>query len=351
MSKRVCVIPGDDAAPEAVGPTLRVLQAMEPTIEFTELPSGEDGTAEHGDQWNDVCREAIDATDTTLFGSSSGLTPAIGYLRYGKDTYANVRPTRYLPGVASPLRDPEGIDFVIVRENTEDVYTGIEGDLQQLVPLGLTSRRNNPLPEDGGQFAIKVITEAGTRRIVEFAFRLAQERKERGHIGRVTSACKWNVLPQTDGLFRDVAAEVARDYPEIEYVNYLADDFARRLVATPHEIDVAVLPNLYGDILSDEAAALVGGLGLAPSACYGDDFAYFEPVHGTAPDIAGTNTINPTATLLSAAMMLDHLDFSDASQRLVAAIEGIYENGKALTPDQGGNATSEQFCDALIARL
>ena len=112
-----------------------------------------------------------------------------------------------------------------------------------------------------------------------------------------------------------------------------------------------MLPNLYGDILSDEAAALVGGLGLAPSACYGDDFAYFEPVHGTAPDIAGTNTINPTATLLSAAMMLDHLDFSDASERLVEAIEGIYVEGKTLTPDQGGSATSEEFCDAVIARL
>ena len=134
-------------------------------------------------------------------------------------------------------------------------------------------------------------------------------------------------------------------------MNYLADDFARRIVATPLEIDVAVLPNLYGDILSDEAAALVGGLGLAPSACYGDDFAYFEPVHGTAPDIAGTNTINPTATLLSAAMMLDHLDLPDASRRLVAAVEAIYEDGNVLTPDQGGSATSDQFCDAVIARL
>ena len=351
MVKRVCVIPGDDAAPEAVGPTLRVLQAMEPTIEFIELPSGEDGTAEHGDRWGAVCREAIDATDTTLFGSSSGLTPAIGYLRYGKDTYANVRPTRYLPGAKSPLRDPHGIDFVIVRENTEDVYTGVEGDLSLLAPLKLTGRRDKPLPTEGGQFAIKVITEHGTRRIVEFAFRLAQQRKEQGHLGRVTSACKWNVLPRTDGLFRDIAAEVARDYPEIEYVNYLADDFARRIVATPLEIDVAVLPNLYGDILSDEAAALVGGLGLAPSACYGDDFAYFEPVHGTAPDIAGTNSINPTATLLSAAMMLDHLDLPDAGRRLVAAVEAIYEDGKVLTPDQGGSATSDQFCDAVIARL
>ncbi|MDP6605790.1 MAG: isocitrate/isopropylmalate family dehydrogenase [Dehalococcoidia bacterium] len=351
MTRRVCVIPGDDAAPEAVLPSLRVLQAMEPGIEFVELPDGQAGRREHGDRWNDVCIEAIEATDTTLFGSSSGATPAIGYLRYGKDTYANVRPTRYLPGAESPLRNPEGIDFVIVRENTEDVYTGIEGDLSLLTPLKLTSRRNNPLPESGGRFAIKVITEEKTRRVVEFAFRLAQRRKDRGHRGSVISACKWNVLPQTDGLFRDVAAEVASEYHDIEYTNYLADDFARRIVATPLDLDVVVLPNLYGDILSDEAAALVGGLGLAPSACYGDDFAYFEPVHGTAPDIMGAGTINPTATLLSAAMMLDHLELGDAGDRLVGAIEAVFADGSTMTPDQGGDSTAEQFCDAVIERL
>ncbi len=351
MTRRVCVIPGDDAAPEAVLPSLRVLKSMELDIDFVELPDGESGRREYGDRWNEVCREAIDATDTTLFGSASGATPAIGYLRYGKDTYANVRPTRYLPGAASPLREPEGIDFVIVRENTEDMYTGVEGDLSLLTPLRLTSRRGNALPESGGRFAIKVITEEKTRRVVDFAFRLARRRKERGHRGSVISACKWNVLPQTDGLFRDVAAEVAGGYPDIEYTNYLADDFARRIVATPLDLDVVVLPNLYGDILSDEAAALVGGLGLAPSACYGDDFAYFEPVHGTAPDIAGTGTINPTATLLSVAMMLDHLEFGDAGDRLVSAVEAVFAGGATLTPDQGGSASTEQFCDAVVERL
>ena len=196
-----------------------------------------------------------------------------------------------------------------------------------------------------------MITEEGSRRIVDFAFRLARRRAEQGHPGKVTAACKYNMLPQTDGLFRRVAREVADQYPDIEYEDYIIDDFARRIVADPHALDVVVLPNLYGDILSDEASALVGGLGVAPSAGYAEDFAYFEPVHGTAPDIMGTHTINPTATLLSAAMMLEHLDFGEAAEQLERAVEGVYAQGETLTPDQGGSATSDEFCDAVMRRL
>ena len=352
MSKRVCVIPGDESAPEAVGPALRVLKAMELDIDYTELPSGEQGLEEHGDQWGDVCKAAIDGTDTTLFGSTSGKTPALGYLRWGKDAYAGVRPVRYMPGASSPLREPEGIDFVIVRENMEDLYSGVEGDLETLKPLGFINRLTGaPIPDSGGRFALKVITEEGSRRIVDFAFRLARRRAEQGHPGKVTAACKYNMLPQSDGLFRRVAREVADQYPDIEYEDYIIDDFARRIVADPHALDVVVLPNLYGDILSDEASALVGGLGVAPSAGYAEDFAYFEPVHGTAPDIMGTHTINPTATLLSAAMMLEHLDFGEAAEQLERAVEGVYAQGETLTPDQGGSATSDEFCDAVMRRL
>ena len=351
MTKRVCVIPGDDAAPEAVRPAVRVLQGMELDIDYVPLPSGEEGRIEYGDRFDEVCREAIDSCDTTLFGSTSGKTPALGYLRWAKGTYANVRPVRYITGALSPLREPEGIDFVIVRENTEDLYSGVEGDLSTLAPLGLTSRLTGaPLPEHG-RFALKVITEASSRRIVEFAFQLARERKLGGSPGKVTASCKYNMLRRTDGLFREVAREVAAEHPDIEFEDYIVDDFARRIVATPRELDVVVLPNLYGDILSDEAAALVGGLGMAPSACYSDDFAYFEPVHGTAPDIVGTNSINPTATLLSAAMMLAHLGFDDASGRLTSAIESVYAAGESLTPDQGGTATSDEFCDMVARQL
>ena len=159
------------------------------------------------------------------------------------------------------------------------------------------------------------------------------------------------MLPESDGLFREVALRVAPDYPEIEFESFIVDDFAHRLVARPHELDVVVLPNLYGDVLSDAAAALAGGLGLAASGCYGDDYAYFESAHGTAPDIAGRNIINPTATLLSAAMMLDYLGLQDAGAGLVRAIELVYAEGKVLTPDQGGRASTGEFCDAVSAAL
>jgi isocitrate/isopropylmalate dehydrogenase len=352
MTKRVCVIPGDDAAPEAVLPALGVLKSMEMDIGFVELPSGEEGQAKYGSDWAGVCREAIDSCDTTLFGSTSGKTPALGYLRWQKETYANVRPVKYMRGARSPLREPEGIDFLIVRENMEDMYVGVEGDLQTLKPLGLTNRlTRRPIPSEGGTFALKIITEHNTRRIVDYACRLAVKRKAAGRPGRLTVACKYNMLPQTDGLFRRVAAEVAKGYPNLEYEDYIVDDFARRIVASPHDLDVVVLPNLYGDILSDEAAALVGGLGVAPSACFSETFAYFEPVHGTAPDIVGKRIINPTATLLSAAMMLEYLGLQSEASALERAVEAVYADGRSLTPDQGGSATSDEFCEAVRAKL
>lgn len=352
MTKRVCVIPGDDAAPEAVLPSLSVLRSMELDIEFVDLPSGEEGQARYGEGWAQVCREAIDSCDTTLFGSTSGKTPALGYLRWQKGTYANLRPVKYMPGARSPLREPEGIDFVIVRENMEDMYVGVEGDLGVLKPLALTNRlTRRPIPQEGGRFALKVITEENTRRIVEYGCRLAMRRKAEGRPGRLTVACKYNMLPQTDGLFRRVATEVAKGYPDLDYEDYIVDDFARRIVASPHDLDVVVLPNLYGDILSDEASALVGGLGVAPSACYSDDFAYFEPVHGTAPDIAGKRIINPTATLLSAAMMLEYLGLAEEAAALEKAVEAVYAEGRTLTPDQGGNATSDDLCRAVRDKL
>ena len=352
MTKRVCVIPGDDASPEAVLPALGVVKSLEADIEWLVLPSGEEGQAQHGEGWSRVLKEAVDSCDTTWFGSSSGKTPVIAHLRWGQGTYANIRPVKYLPGAKSPLARPEGIDFVIVRENMEDMYSGVEGDLEALQPLAFVNRQTGlPIPTTGGKFAVKVITEANTRRIVEYGARLALQRKAQGYPGRLTVSCKHNVLRESDGLFRRVAREVAAQYPELEYEDYIADDFARRIVAEPHRLDVVVLPNLYGDIFSDEASALVGGLGVAPSGCYADDFAYFESVHGSAPDIAGKHIINPTATLLSAAMMLRHLGFDEDGERLERAIAAVYAEGRSLTPDQGGTAGTEDFCAAVRARL
>lgn len=348
--KKVVVLPGDDAAPETVGAAMEVLRALAPDIEYVEFPPGE--------QWvrgtTDVnVRAAIDDSDSTLFGSTSGKTVAIGYLRWGKETYANLRPARYIPGAQSPLAHPEGIDFVIVRENLEDLYLGLEGPLEALAPLKLHSRITRSALDTSvrGKFAIKVITEHNTRRIVEFAFKLARKRRAAGGKGKVTCTSKYNMLRQSDELFRRIAEEMAPAYPDIRYEQFIIDDFARRVVQSPHDLDVVVTPNLYGDIMSDAAAGTIGGLGLAPSGCYGDDYAYFESVHGTAPDIVGKNVINPTATMLSAAMMLEYLGFDDASKRFETAVRKVYADGRVLTPDQGGHSSTTDFTRAVIANL
>jgi isocitrate/isopropylmalate dehydrogenase len=356
---RVAVVPGDDASPEAVHPALEVLRALGPPIDWDVLPDGAKlaRTTTRAER-ETLIRAAVDTADTVLFGATSGTTGGIGYLRWGKGTYANVRPIRWRPGVPSPLREPAGIDYVIVRENLEDAYTGLEGNLDALLASGLDTRpfgglveEREPLAAAGdGRYALKVITRRNTERVAEFACRLALERMSHGSRGSVTVAGKWNVL-SADGYFRDVAAEVVARHPELTFEEYLADDFARRLIATPHDLDVVLLPNLYGDLLSDEGAATVGGLGVVPSGCYSVDFAYFEPVHGSAPDIAGTGTINPTATILSAAMLLDHLGLTEYARRLEDAVDATIAAGALLTPDLGGTATTAEFAAAVAEHL
>jgi len=352
--KRVVVIEGEDAAPEAVRPAVALIQQLGLDIEWSHPPVGQRGVEACGSPCPPEARRAIDDSDTTLFGATSGLSaPALFYLRWGKQTYANVRPTRYLPGCRSPMARPEGIDFVIVRENLEDLYVGVEGDLRDPAMLGLHSRTAQcPVSELApGAFALKVISERGTDRVARFAFELARRRKARGRPGLVTCGTKHNMLARSDGLFRQRVERVAGDYPDIELQTFIVDDLARRLVAEPHSLDVVVLPNLYGDILSDAAAGLVGGLGLAASGCYGDAYAYFESVHGSAPDIAGRNVINPTATLLSGAMMLDYLGFDAAARRLEEAIAGVHADARCQMPDQGGSASTTEFCAAVARRL
>jgi isocitrate/isopropylmalate dehydrogenase len=241
------------------------------------------------------------------------------------------------------LQEPAG------GENLEDVYAGAEGDLEQLRPLAIRSRLGpGPLADLGpGRFAIKIHTRAGSERVLRFAFELARRRKADGRPGVVTCGTKHNVLPRSDGYFLELARRVHAEYPDLGFTSYLADDLARRLVAVPHQLDVVVLPNLYGDLFSDLAAGTVGGLGLAPSGCYGDGYAYFESAHGTAPDLAGLGTINPTATLLSAGMMLEYLGFPDEARRLSRAVERTYQEGRALTPDQGGRASAAQLCESV----
>ena len=376
--KTIAVIEGDDAAPEAVRPVVALLDSLNIGIEWrypevgepsagvregaplankepsagvregAPLARKEHAEARSGSAFPPAAKQIIDDADTTLFGATSGKAgAALHYLRWGKDTYANVRPCRFLPGCLSPLAAPEGIDFVIVRENLEDLYVGVEGDLAELAPLGLTGRTTRRAVHElgSGRYAVKAITREGTERVARFALELAAKRR-----GKLTCATKHNMLRETDGLFLDVAREVAAEYPNVAFESYIVDDFACRMIREPQQFDVVVMPNQYGDILSDAAAGLLGSLGLAPSGCYGDDYAYFEPAHGTAPDIAGRNIINPTATILSATMMLEYLGFAAQARQIEAAVERVYAEGPR-TPDQGGAATTTEFCQAVARAL
>jgi len=348
--KRVAVIAGEDASPEAVHPTIEILHALALDIDFALPAVGAEGLRTCGDLFPAGARKSIDEADAVLFGAASAAAiPALFYLRWGRQTYANLRPARWIPGFQSPLADPEGIDIALVRENLEDVYAGVEGDLAQLAPLDLQSLTwGRPLAALGpGTFALKVITERGAERVLRFAFALAQRRKRAGRPGRLTCTQKHNMLFVSDGLFRRTAERLATEFTDVDLEVLIIDDFAHRLVRRPQDFDVVVMPNLYGDILSDAAAGLIGGLGLAPSGCYGDSFAYFEPCHGTAPDLAGKNCINPTATILSAVMMLEHLGYDAAARALDAAVAAVYGAGRWLTPDQGGAASTTEFCRAV----
>jgi isocitrate/isopropylmalate dehydrogenase len=330
---------------------MTVLRHLDPPVDWDELAPGVELAGIERAEREAMVRQRIDAADTVLFGSTNGTTPGVEYMRWGRRTFANVRPVRWRPGYRSPLAHPEHIDYVIVRENLEDAYVGIMGDLTALRDAGLVGPRARLVNEGEGRYAAKVITRAGTEQVARFAFDLATQRQRSGQAGKVTVSAKTNMLPMTDRWFCEIVGEVGRGYPDIELEQFIVDDMAHRLVLRPDELDVVLLPNLYGDVLSDEGAATIGGLGLAPSGCYGDDFAYFESAHGTAPDIAGRDLINPTATLLSAVMLLDHLGLAAAARRLDDAVATVYSEGKVLPVDQGGTAGTTAFAAAVAAAV
>lgn len=345
------MIEGDDAAPEAMRPVIQLLQNQNLPISFVYPVVGQPAIDSVGNAFPAEAKECIDSSDATLFGATSGPSgAALMHLRWGKNTYANVRPCRYFVGIASPLAKPQGIDFTIVRENLEDLYVAVEGDLSELDFLdrpGRTTRK--PIRELGdGRYAIKAITRQGTERVVRFAFDLARQRAKQN---KVTCVVKHNMLRESDGFFLAVANEIAAANPDIEFDHFIVDDFACRMIREPQRFDVVVMPNLYGDVLSDAAGGLLGSLGLAASGCYGDNYAYFEPAHGTAPDIAGENIINPTATLMTVGMMMDYLGFPEFASRLNRAIEQVYADGTALTPDQGGSVSTSDMVMAVADTL
>jgi isocitrate/isopropylmalate dehydrogenase len=352
-SPTVCAIAGDDAAPEVMRPTVEILHSLAPDIRFVEALSGREALEHYGDAFADETREKIDAADCTLFGASGGPSrPVLWYLRWGKETYVNVRPVRWYSGYSSPMLHPESIDYVIIRDNLEGMYPPREGDVRELVALtSSNSWWQAPPFEKRGAYAVRVYTDEQMHRLAVAACELALCRQSVGYPGCVTLGAKYSILPRTDGRLRTIVMETVRAYPSLSYQEFLIDDMARRFIAAPETLDVIVLSNEHGDILADVASGSIGGLGLSPSACYGEHYAYFEPVHGSAPDLAGKGIINPTAMLLSGAMLLTYLGYTVQAERLERAIEQTYSERVSLTRDQGGSGSTIEFVDAVVESI
>jgi isocitrate dehydrogenase (NAD+) len=335
MSKTIAVIRGDGIGPEISDATLRVLDALELDIAYDFVDAGVVALEKHGELLPQATLDAIAKHRIALKGPL--MTPVGGgfssinvELRKRFDLYANVRPAHSFPNTKS--RFPDGVDLITVRENTEGAYIG-EGQL---------------LSEDGETATLtQKVTRRGSERIVRYAFDLAR------NIGRkkVTIVHKANILKSTSGLFLKVAREVAANYPEIEHNELIVDNCCMQLVMRPEQFDVIVTTNLFGDIISDLCAGLVGGLGLAPGANIGTEAAIFEAVHGSAPDIAGKGIANPCAMILGAAQMLDHLGYGEEAARVRAAVRDALEKRDRTTPDLGGTGTTTTFADALVERV
>ncbi len=328
----VTLIPGDGSGPEVIAAAKRVVEATSALIEWDEMEAGAAMIEKYGTPLPDRVLDSIRRTGVALKGPittpvGTGFRSVNVALRKTFDLYANVRPAKTLPGLAGRF---ENVDLVIVRENTEDLYAGIE----------------HMVGEDAAE-SIKLITRKGCERIVRYAFEYAVREGRK----KVTAVHKANIMKCTDGLFLDVARQIAKEYPQIAFDDSIVDAMCMRLVMHPEDYDVLVCPNLYGDIVSDLCAGLVGGLGLTPSANIGEAGAIFEPIHGSAPDIAGQHKINPTAAILSASLMLAHLGEAEAAASITRAVTTVIAAGKMLTQDMGGNASTEEFADAVIAAL
>src|SRR5215470_17530751 len=331
MRHKVTLLPGEGIGPEVSSAVRRILEAAGVQIDWEEI----DARAAEGSGSSVLNQTAVDsvrrngvALKGPMATAVAGGAPSVNVaLRKTLDLYANLRPVRNLPGVKSRF---ENVDVVIVRENTEDLYSGLE---HEVVP--------------GVVESLKIITERASTRIARFAFEYAKRNGRK----KVHAIHKANIMKLSDGLFLKSVRAVADKYPEIEYKELIVDNACMQIVLDPQQFDVMLLPNLYGDVMSDLAAGLVGGLGVVPSGNIGDNGAMFEAVHGTAPDIAGKGLANPTALLLSAILMLDHLGERSAARRIESALAKIYRDAKHTTKDVGGSATTDQFTDAVIAAL
>jgi 3-isopropylmalate dehydrogenase len=353
--KKIVALGGDGVGPEVMDVTCRVLEEAGFGLEIVKPVCGAEAFKKEGNAFPDEAKKLCEESDAILFGAAEGPSIAIlVYLRWFLDNYVNLRPVKYYPGALSPLKDPEGIDLLLIRENSEGLYPGREGDLSWLAPRipDYKDPFGRTLDFYGeGKFAIRLITEKGSRRIARYAVELAQERKSQGFPGKVTCLTKANVLRQTCGLLRKTVEEEVQKVPGITFEHFHADDAARRLIRFPRDFDVIVTSNMFGDILADEAGEAIGGLGISPSACFGGRKPYFEPVHGSAPDIAGKGIVNPTAMILSAKMMFDYLGMRGEGRSLEDAVARVYRQGKCLTADQGGRASTSEFGEAVLKEI
>src|SRR6266436_2767439 len=332
INHKVTLIPGEGIGPEVAAATRRILEATGVRIDWEEIAGRSDSSADQGKSVNQAAVESVRRNRIALKGpmatAIAGGAPSVNVaLRRTLDLYANLRPVKNMPGVKSHF---ENVDVVLVRENTEDLYSGLE---HEVVP--------------GVVESLKIITEKASTRIAHFAFEYAKRHGRK----KIHAIHKANIMKLSDGLFLKSIRTVAEKYPDIEYKELIVDNACMRMVLKPEQYDILLLPNLYGDVMSDLAAGLVGGLGVVGSGNLGEHAAMFEAVHGTAPDIAGKGLANPTALLMSGIMMLDHLGERAAARRIEAALEKVYREGQHATRDLGGKASTNEFTDALIAAL
>jgi isocitrate dehydrogenase (NAD+) len=363
VAHRVTLIPGDGTGPELTEATRRVLEATGVELEWDVREAGADVMDRFGgNPLPDEVLEAIRETGVALKGPIT--TPVGGgfrsvnvALRKSLDLYAQVRPCKTYPGVRTRF---DNVDLIVVRENTEDLYAGIEyeqGSEEARELISWIESKGGRLAHDDAGISVKPISITGTRRIVQFAFDYARRNGRR----KVTAVHKANIMKFSDGLFLRVAREVAAENDDIEFDDRIVDNMCMQLVQRPEEYDVLVLPNLYGDVLSDLCAGMTGGLGLAPGANFGEGIAIFEPTHGSAPKYAGQNKANPMAELLSGVMMLRHLEEQDAADNLEQAIAAVIREGRSVTYDMkptrddpsavGTSAVADAIIEKLGARV
>jgi isocitrate dehydrogenase (NAD+) len=358
LTYKITLIPGDGVGPEITEATRRVLEATGVKFDWELAYAGAEVMEKEGTPLPVSVLESIKKNKVAIKGPvttpiGTGFRSVNVALRKALNLYACIRPCKTYPGAPTLYKD---VDIVIVRENTEDLYAGVEFERGTPEAAELTrfinKQKGNVISGDSG-LSIKMITEHGTRRIVKYAFEYARRYQRQ----KVTATQKANIMKFSDGLFLNVAREVAKDYPDIDFQEALIDNLCMQLVRRPQEYDVIVAPNLYGDIISDLCAGLVGGLGLAPGANIGEGIALFEPTHGSAPKYTGQNRVNPMAMMLSGVLMLRHIGEEKAADRLEGAIAGVIAEGKSVTYDMKEHRDdptavgTSQVADAVIEKL